>query len=117
MSAKDNPVSNQNSYTEEKVETSEQRRDHGVNVQTKTKSAVWMMDQTPPQMSRCSRREDNQKGWNMENTRTKKDNNVGEMKTTPALPAGPTPVPDLGLDLDLDHLDLTLSPYHHAMSC
>jgi hypothetical protein len=35
----------------------------------------------------------------MEKTKTQKDNNV---ETTPALPAGPTPVPDL------DHLALTL---------
>jgi len=39
----------------------------------------------------------------------KKDNNVGVKEQTPALPAGPTPVPDR--DLDLDHLDQTLSPY------
>lgn len=39
----------------------------------------------------------------MENT--KKDNNAGAIKQTPALLAGPTPVPDLGLDLD--HLGLS----------
>lgn len=38
LSGKDNPLSNQNRYTEEKIVTSEQRkRDGGINVHARTK--------------------------------------------------------------------------------
>lgn len=71
-----------------------------------------MVDQTPPQVSSCSRQKDSRKGPSVENT--KKDNNAGATKQTPALPSGPTPVPDLVSYLD--HLGQTL-PSYHAVSC
>jgi hypothetical protein len=73
-----------------------------INVQTKTRRAVCVM--SGQHLLRYPVEYD-QREWNMEKHKNKKKTTTWE--TTPALPAGPTPVPDL--NFNPDHLDTTLS--------